>query len=366
MTADTARGINPVLRRLWRADGSLQLGIDPRRAVVIEGLTASDEPLLMLLDGSRDLRAAAELAGVTAERAASVEQALRTAGVLHRTAAGHAAVPQQLVPDALSASLVDPHRCGATTVLRRALRCIEVLGAGRVGATLAALLAAAGVGEVRCTDDAATRLADLAPGGLRPGPLRSRGAAAGQLVGRVASAGGGAARRPLAPPRQREDARPDLIVLAPAGAVTAPEQAAAARSCPHLEVVVRETTAAIGPLVVPGRTACRRCAELARVDRDPQWPVIAAQLLGSARTEACDLTLAATAAGLTAAHVLRWLDGLDADRAGPVTDADHPLVGAVVELSLTDLRLRRRAVHPHRRCGCMPAGEPSRGATGGR
>ncbi len=49
---------------------------------------------------------------------------------------------------------------------------------------------------------------------------------------------------------------------------------------PHLAVVDDESGWRIGPLVEPGRGPCLRCLELARRDRDPAWPVIAAQLAG--------------------------------------------------------------------------------------
>src|SRR3954453_8617725 len=63
--------LKPALRRVWRDGSTIQLGVDPARAVVIGGLDAGSARLLESLDGSRDLRGltvgAARL-GVDADR----------------------------------------------------------------------------------------------------------------------------------------------------------------------------------------------------------------------------------------------------------------------------------------------------------
>jgi bacteriocin biosynthesis cyclodehydratase domain-containing protein len=47
---------------------------------------------------------------------------------------------------------------------------------------------------------------------------------------------------------------------------------------PHLPVRVRDGTGLVGPLVIPGATSCLRCADLHRSDKDAAWPALAAQL----------------------------------------------------------------------------------------
>ncbi|ORW23501.1 cyclodehydratase [Mycolicibacter nonchromogenicus] len=47
---------------------------------------------------------------------------------------------------------------------------------------------------------------------------------------------------------------------------------------PHLPVRVRDGTGMVGPLVLPGVTSCLRCADMHRRDRDAAWPAVAAQL----------------------------------------------------------------------------------------
>lgn len=47
---------------------------------------------------------------------------------------------------------------------------------------------------------------------------------------------------------------------------------------PHLAVRVRDGDGIIGPLVLPGLTSCLFCADLHRFDRDPEWPILRAQI----------------------------------------------------------------------------------------
>ncbi|MBY0443417.1 MAG: cyclodehydratase [Mycobacteriaceae bacterium] len=67
------------------------------------------------------------------------------------------------------------------------------------------------------------------------------------------------------------------------------------RGVAHLPVRVRDGTGLVGPLVVPGVTSCLGCADLHRQDRDPAWPAVAAQLRNTVGT-ADRATLLATAA----------------------------------------------------------------------
>ncbi len=47
---------------------------------------------------------------------------------------------------------------------------------------------------------------------------------------------------------------------------------------PHLLINVDEAGATVGPLVVPGITACGRCLALERTAQDPAWPALLDQL----------------------------------------------------------------------------------------
>lgn len=118
-----------------------------------------------------------------------------------------------------------------------------------------------------------------------------------------------------------------------------------ARRIPHLAVRVRDGRGLVGPFVVPGRTSCLRCADLARTDVDPAWPRLAAQLwrrIGHADR--------ATAL-VTTALALRQLEPiLDGGRTPAPTAVD-----ATVEVDLRTHRFETRRWHPHPDCACRTA-----------
>ncbi|AOT60933.1 ThiF family protein [Streptomyces rubrolavendulae] len=270
-----------------------------------------------------------------------------------------AGVPDRLRPDLGSLSVV--HRGPGEPLRRLAARSamrVQVRGAGRVGATVAALLSAAGVGRVDVLDGGRVEPWDAAPGGLPPESVgERRDAAAGRLVARASPgrawtrAGRGAwAAGPVGGPEPGLS----LVVVAPRDglAAYAPDPVTAGTwvetGTPHLFAGVLEATGVVGPLVVPGETACARCAELERVDADPAWPRLLAQWRSggrSGRVPAGDVGLAAAVAGLTAAHALAFLDGGAPASAGARWEVSSPL-----------LEWRSWRLRPHGACPCGAAG----------
>jgi hypothetical protein len=221
-----------------------------------------------------------------------------------------------------------------------------VRGAGRLGAPIAALLGAAGVGRVRVADNEVARPCDAAPGGLTPAdafqPRRTAALAAVRRAAPEAEVG------PVRPAEQ-----PDVVVLTDADPIEPRLRDSLHRiGAAYLPVVVRESAAVVGPLVLPGRSSCPTCADLHRRDRDSAWPVLATQLSvpRQRQFEPCDVVLAAFATALATAQVLALLDG------------DHPatLEGAL-ELRPPDWRVRRRGWPAHPHCGCG-ADRPARAA----
>lgn len=70
----------------------------------------------------------------------------------------------------------------------------------------------------------------------------------------------------------------------------------------HLPIVLSPHRVQIGPLVVPGETACLSCLAAHRRDDDPVWPVIAAQLVGRPPADIDDALLSES--GIVAARLL--------------------------------------------------------------
>jgi hypothetical protein len=348
--------IKPGLRRLRRDGTTVQLGIDPDRAVLVTGLDTATRQWLERLDGSREragLLGAAHEAGVSDEDAASLLGLLSAHGLLDDAAADcrtFAALPdldrERLRPDLASLSLVHSRPDGGRNALAgRLAATVEVRGGGRVGASAATLLAAAGVGRVLVTDHEQTRPTDLAPAGLGVDDL---GAARGYAAARAARRAGPAGPRR---PRRSGDARaaPDLVLLALEDPVRLEvRDALIAAHVPHLVAGVRETTGVVGPLVLPGRSSCLMCHDLTRADRDPAWPQLAAQLATEPsplaeprRIRPCDAVLATAVASHAVLQALSYLDG------GTPSTVDGTL-----EIGLPEGTIRRRSWHRHPACGC--------------
>jgi bacteriocin biosynthesis cyclodehydratase domain-containing protein len=108
---------------------------------------------------------------------------------------------------------------------------------------------------------------------------------------------------------------------------------------PHLIVRPRAGGVVVGPLVLPGRTACLRCTDLARRDADPVWPTMLAQLQRTSMSVTPALT--GWAAGVAAAQALAFLGGS--------TPETH---GATLEICPTDYVTHRRPWAMHPACGC--------------
>jgi hypothetical protein len=214
---------------------------------------------------------------------------------------------------------------------------VQVCGTGRVAAPLAALLAAAGVGQVHCSAAGAAKLQHAAPGGILPGDEGRDYAVAAEAAVLRAAPGTDTAPGPA-------DERPDLTILAQDCPLPDERrQALHADAAPHLAVDLRVDSGVVGPLVLPGFTSCLRCADLHRRDRDPAWPALAVQLrIGTRYGAASAVAVAGVVAGVAALQALAFLDG-----------TEPAVVDATVELHPPDWRLRRRTWPPHPDCDCM-------------
>jgi hypothetical protein len=163
-------GLLPV----WRDRETVQIGIDPRRAVALTGIGQA-ALILGLLDGSRDrtqVLAAAQEQGIPVAVTERVLTLLAAGGVLDDfPAAALAALPQhqrqRLATELAAAALARGHSdAGATALARRDDGRVHIYGPGRVAAALADILAASGVRRV--TVSATVRV----PAVAAPAPAR--------------------------------------------------------------------------------------------------------------------------------------------------------------------------------------------------
>ena len=244
-----------------------------------------------------------------------------------------------------------------------AAHCACRCGARAGWARVAALLAGAGVGEVDVRDGGLVEPWDVAPGGLPAesvGERRDDGRPAGWCAGPRRTA---RHARPVARTAQGEseprslpgDPRPPRRSRRARARPGRGREPRSTSGTPHLYAGVVEATGIVGPLVLPGDTACAGCLDRRRVDRDPAWPRLVAQWRsghGRAGSAACDLALATAVAGLAASHALAFLDGSRPSSAG----ARWEVVAAAAATGT------RRPVRAHPALPLRRRGERVRGA----
>ncbi|HEY6277400.1 MAG TPA: hypothetical protein VIX86_13830 [Streptosporangiaceae bacterium] len=319
--------LKPGLLPVWRNRDTVQIGIDHRRAIALTGMGQATG-LIALLDGSRDLAQLLAVAGELGIPAAMVHRVislLAAGGALDDyPVSSYRGLPHglrhRLAPELATAALAHGDGDGgARTLARRQGACVQVAGLSPIGLSAASLLAAAGIGLVAASGRVAAPpvAQDAAPRRHRPPP----GSPGAGHPGRI----------------------PDLVILADSYQRELPGALLRA-GVPHLAMSAGEAIGVVGPLVLPGQTACLRCLDLARAERDPAWPLILAQLTrGGADPPACDTVLAMAVAAQGAAQVLSFVD-----RGAAASAA----VNGTLELVLPDWQWRRRSWRPHERCLC--------------
>ncbi|HEY5989858.1 MAG TPA: hypothetical protein VIV12_26270 [Streptosporangiaceae bacterium] len=380
--------LKPGLIPVWRNRDTVQIGIDPRRAIALTGMRGAAD-LLALLDGSRDhaqvLAAAADL-GIEPTAADHVITLLAAGGALHDfPASAYQDLPAELrirlAPELATAAVAHGDGDGgARTLARRRAARVRVHSASRAGAQVASLLSAAGIGLVVSTGlvlppetaptQAESNGAELltpepgAASGLAPltadsvaarattaEPATAGAATAGTETSSAATADaanaasvrGSRRRHRRVTPQARPQRRHDLVVLVDSHRRELPA-ALVQHQVPHLAVSAIEAIGVVGPLVVPGWSACLRCLDLARAERDPAWPLILAQLADHpAGPLGCDAVLATAVSAQAAAQALAFIDR----GARAVAAANGTL-----ELVLPDWQWRRRTWQAHPRCEC--------------
>lgn len=289
------------------------IGLDPATALIVDGLPP---PLPALLDRLEQRAVTAEL---VAEAAAGGVPPTTTRALLARLLAAGALVDAAEVERAARA---------------RADAVVIVSGRGALAVGVVTGLLHSGVGRVHTDTGGRVHGADLGTGytdAERGAPrLTATRAAVGRLLPEATTR----------PPPARDVA--DLVVLADELPDPAAVATLRADGVAHLPLRLRDGIGVVGPLVLPGRTACLDCLDLARTALDPGWPSVAARLVG--RGGAADPACATATVGLAVAQVVAAVEG----RAPPT-------LSATLELDVHAGRLLRRPWSAHPDCPCGAA-----------
>lgn len=305
--------LRPDVPLLWRDERVLQVGTGADGLVLVDverALVAWAASLDGLLPAGVALDTAAA-AGLPRAGAAALLRALTAAGAVDDAAVTPAALR---LADPTTRVRLAPDLAAAFD--RRAAATVRLLGTGRTADAVRTALLAAGLGRVETAAIGGGAEAATAP---RPDADGEAGVAPPAALTVVAA-----------------DDHPEVL-----------EDPVSRESGAYLPVAVHGRRAVVGPLVVPGVTACLACEHLHRRDRDPAWPRLAVQLAHRRpRVAPVDGALATLAGSLAALQVLAVVE------AGGPDGVDLPTLGAALEVSLPGGRWRLLARHPHPWCGC--------------
>lgn len=217
------------LTLLRRDDRDIQLGFDDADAVVIADPDGTLQTLLELMDGRYrcgELSAVAARLGVPIDRAEALVTTLAAAGLLQ-----------------------------ASPVVDTDALTLRLIGLGPAGRRIGEQLLASGIGRLVAVDqDTATPWSSWAHG-------RDRVQVADHWC---------------APSTDPVDLT--IVVATCLEVDRAITSWLTQAEHPHLLVRPRARGAVVGPLVIPGRTSCLSCTDLARTRTDPAWPRMLAQL----------------------------------------------------------------------------------------
>lgn len=293
---------------LRRSQSEIQLGLDPRHAVVLPDLPSVRKclRLLAVCAEEQEYGDAAGTLALLAERglvldAAALQPASHQVAALARCSGG--ATREQWA--SRERVLIDAHAFGGELGERVARDLVRMLD--EVGLRTRTRPSASGAARVtRATPRPAAR----------PGTRSSE-----RLVGVLI--GVGEPRRELLDDWMRD-------------------------GVPHLLVRLSEGSAAIGPFVVPGETACVRCLDAHHTDADQRWPLLVAQYADRAEVPRSDGVLEPMDGLLTALAVAWAARDVTSHAEGRRPSTWSTTIR--LDPELTDLESRQWWRHPE--CGC--------------
>lgn len=315
--------INPALARLWIADNARQYGY--KKALSISELTEPQQRLLDYFElglTSSQHTGLSQLAKTSQGQTAELETRLQAVlwqsptGISSEDVETRFAEIARILLQGLDPQQIKQHRKSKTVF-------IESLDA--TGLTIAKALALAGVGKQLSMDQVRVGRQDISQLGYLSAQLGlPRVRAAQALVGTDLQM------------HSRISGTFDsvnLAVLITNDIVNpASYQTWQARDVAHISIVFDEEGVEVSPLVEPGKTSCLACYEKYRLETEPNWPIIAPQLLALERNLA-DSALLLFASGVAVNQVLNYLDQGQAEpqamrltRAGELRSYQPPVI----------------------------------------
>ena len=315
--------INPALARLWIAENARQYGY--KQALSVTGLTEPQQRLLDYFElglTSSQQAGLSQLAKASPEQTAELENRLQS--VLWKSPTGISSEDVETRFAEIARILLQGQDPQQIKQLRRS-KVVFIESLDATGLTIAKALALAGIGKQLSMDQVRVGKQDISQLGYLSAQLGlPRVRAAQALVGTDLQM------------HSRISSTFDSVNLAVliANDIVNPAsyQTWQARDVAHISIVFDEEGVEVTPLIEPGKTSCLACYEKYRLETEPNWPIIAPQLLALDRNLA-DSALLLFASGVVVNQVLNYLDQGQAEsqamrltRAGELTSYQPPAI----------------------------------------
>lgn len=299
--------ISPSVHLLTRSKTEIQLGLDPNNSIRMP--TAFRE-ILNHCNGSTKISEILEMAQKNEIDTASTLQILKLLielNLLVIDLGGLKTLSTNEISHLNDAQRSTINQSNATK--NRIKARITIIGAGRIGSTLALLLGNSGFANLRIIDYQLTKRTDLLPWGASRVDVGIRRDYVTQtLLERVYPG-------QLKSMRLKESlSKPDLFIFAPDPIADfpwlSPELAdkALRTDTPFIVVASCPTSSIITSILYPGISGCIRCYHHSQIDRDPAWLQLTTQLIGRVIPDPTPVDLVLQTAHFAFNVVTNWID----------------------------------------------------------
>lgn len=297
--------LHPNVHTFTRSDTEIQLGIHPQRAVVMSNHA---HELLRLCDGQFSID---ELCQQLGDHLPEVREFVTLLVRNHLLIESSSFIPHHPINEIQRLNHFREVGCANDLAQRRGETEISLHGAGRLGTTIALLLASSGYPAIRTHDDRLVAGEDVTAWGASRIDIGHRRDRICALL--MERANRGALNRQLHP-RMNTTKRLAVVITDQSGdwpwLDPLEVDAHLESSTPHIVATVAHSAARWSNVIMPGQGACTRCDYQRTVDSDPQWAMISAQLRNRPALDLAPASLILATATHIVATIENWLSSV--------------------------------------------------------
>jgi hypothetical protein len=328
---------------LWRSRDEIQFGIDPNRQVRVCAKIAAH----LIANCTGQITTAEIEASALRKQLNVCELQITMARLLHngllfsQSDAVEQSMPVNFV-DNQQTELTRNRQLGIQEQRNRSNTEIEIHGAGRLGTTVALLLAHAGYVNFRIYDEQLVTISDVtAWGASRVDVGARRDHTALLIVDRIYR---GTWPRML---RSQKRGTRRIVILCPDPIGDSPWFApnltdeVIAEDSPHIIATTGARCALVSTVLQPNKTGCLRCHNARLTDLDPSWPLLTSQLIGRPMLDLAPANLILHAGTAVVEVVNDWVASQSYDRSG------------LWSINWPTLAKNYIAIDTHSACGCQ-------------